>query len=582
MRRLGTTLGTASVILAGLSLAACGSGLRATTMRLERHEGEVALTDKKGKDRPIQDDLRFQDGDELGTGEKSLAGISLDDTKAVLLDEESKAEFFQGKDGDWIEIDLTEGNLFYNVKEKLKEGEEFEIHTSTMVLGIRGTSGYVTGNDDGKESMIVTDGVVHLKGTNPDTGESTEVEVPAGKKATANIYDRETGSIEFSVDEVTEADLPPLAIRALTEDDELMKRVCNDTGWNEGIISVLPKEEESLSVYKPILDMYARNLERGWAEKDDEGYDDVMDPDNASYLWQANYFDGKSLDTAGFAFIDLNGDGNAELIVASVDGAARGEITEVYTSASGELVHPLSLTDRAVTTLINDNKIFTRYNGSGAQEETVSHMTLADPYFEDEELLLFQHPFDETDNSCEYYRGEQLKEYWANISNPNYRPSVDPTISEERADELSAHYDSLAQPYSITTFADYSQNHVIGQPQNTTPTAGNSNANTSTGEGQPTAEEVQRAAEIRNQLGDDFHAKDAPDESLFGVGDEITLQYVEGPVSAYVLPDTTSTKVFEFPVTDSFTVLGVYNEDEWILINYNGQEGYISGDNIRV
>ena len=34
--------------------------------------------------------------------------------------------------------------MFFSVDEKLKEDEEFEIHTSTMVLGIRGTSGYVS------------------------------------------------------------------------------------------------------------------------------------------------------------------------------------------------------------------------------------------------------------------------------------------------------------------------------------------------------------------------------------------------------------------------------------------------------
>ena len=223
-------------------------------MRLERHEGDVSLTDKKGKDRPLKEDLRFQDGDELGTGEESLAGISLDDTKAALLDANSTAEFFQGEKGDWIEIDLTEGNLFFNVKEKLEEDEEFEIHTSNMVLGIRGTSGYVTENDAGDESIIVTDGTVHLTGTNPDTGEEKEIDVSPGNKATAHLYDSETNSIAIELEEIHEWDLPPLVLKALDEDEELKQRVLDATGWDENGLGLLNDTTWRGEYYRIMLD----------------------------------------------------------------------------------------------------------------------------------------------------------------------------------------------------------------------------------------------------------------------------------------------------------------------------------------
>ena len=36
-----------------------------------------------------------------------------------------------------------------------------------MVVGIRGTSGYVYYDDAGRESLVITDGTVHVTATNP-------------------------------------------------------------------------------------------------------------------------------------------------------------------------------------------------------------------------------------------------------------------------------------------------------------------------------------------------------------------------------------------------------------------------------
>ena len=160
-----------SLVLTSLIFTSCSDKLKATTIRLIRQEGTIELTGDDGKLRSLTDRLRFNSGDILRTRAKSLAGLSLDDAKAVLMNEDSCAEFHQEKKGKWLEIDLTEGDLFFSVDEKLKDDESFEIHTSTMVIGIRGTSGYVTADAQGRDVLIVTDGTVHVSGINPHTGE---------------------------------------------------------------------------------------------------------------------------------------------------------------------------------------------------------------------------------------------------------------------------------------------------------------------------------------------------------------------------------------------------------------------------
>ena len=195
-----------SLVLASLIFTSCSDKLKATTIRLIRQEGTIELTGDDGKLRSLTDRLRFNSGDVLRTHTKSLAGLSLDDAKAVLMNEESCAEFHQEKKGKWLEIDLTEGDLFFSVDEKLKDDENFEIHTSTMVIGIRGTSGYVTADAQGRDVLIVTEGTVHVSGINPDTGEVIEEDVSAGHQVTVYLFDRPTNSVKFHLESVAEKD----------------------------------------------------------------------------------------------------------------------------------------------------------------------------------------------------------------------------------------------------------------------------------------------------------------------------------------------------------------------------------------
>lgn len=233
--KIGIIAGIAVVVIAVavVCIVFARNGYLATTMRLLRIEGTVNLEDSKGSKKPVVENLRFQSGDALNTGADGLATIGLDDTKIVTLDHNSRAEFKKKKNQ--LELNLTKGALFFNVTEKLKSDEKFDIKTSTMTAGIRGTSGivYYDETDDLRETIAITDGVVEISATNPDTGETRTAKVEAGKQLKVYLYsDRPGESVQFEIFDIKEEDLGRFTVGLISDNDELIKKICDYTGWD--------------------------------------------------------------------------------------------------------------------------------------------------------------------------------------------------------------------------------------------------------------------------------------------------------------------------------------------------------------
>ena len=110
----------------------------ATTMRLMRFEGDISLLSDDGKTIDASEDRRLTNGNVLKTKKESLAWILLDEDRVVTLMEKSEASFTQN--GKKMYLSLDEGRLFFNIERSLEDDEELSIKTSTMVIGIRGTS----------------------------------------------------------------------------------------------------------------------------------------------------------------------------------------------------------------------------------------------------------------------------------------------------------------------------------------------------------------------------------------------------------------------------------------------------------
>ena len=192
----------------------------ASSMRLFRTEGIVFLSDDSGSPLSIRENMRLYSGNTVETASDSRAGISLDKTKTVTLDEDSSASLHS--EGKNLSLNLDSGAMYFSVSKPLDADENFEIRTSTMVLGIRGTSGYVAAVNDSESIVILTSGHALITAA---TGE--EQEIAAGQR----VVIRSTSSgAEFDVSSVTPYDFPVFLLTELAADHAMLAEADSQIG----------------------------------------------------------------------------------------------------------------------------------------------------------------------------------------------------------------------------------------------------------------------------------------------------------------------------------------------------------------
>ena len=223
---------TALALSLALLLTSCSGGASATSMHLRKTEGTVGVSDGEGKELTPKGNLGLYSGYQVGTQAESYAWIDLDRVKLTKLDQNSEIEI--AKEGKKLEIDVKAGSLFFNVTEPLDDDETLDIVTSTMIIGIRGTCGWV-----GENTAALLEGTVSVT-----TGEQ-EVTISAGEMAVL----MEDG---LEVKPLTAASIPAFVRDEIAEDEELTKAVLDTTGINIAAYSTAP--------YKDALD---RLKERG-------------------------------------------------------------------------------------------------------------------------------------------------------------------------------------------------------------------------------------------------------------------------------------------------------------------------------
>ena len=212
------------------------SRYNASSMRLLRVEGTVSVEDSNGSVKTVSKNSRFQSGDSLETGSNGIASVSLDNGKIITLEPNSRADFV--KMNDQLSMKLIRGGVFFEVTEKLKPNETFEIKTSSMTAGIRGTSGYIYYDINSRDNLVVTDGVVIVSATNPSSGETKYAEVHGGQSVSVRLYgDRKTDTVVFDVKDISKEELPLIAVEAIAADGALLSRVSESTGWDKEELS---------------------------------------------------------------------------------------------------------------------------------------------------------------------------------------------------------------------------------------------------------------------------------------------------------------------------------------------------------
>ncbi|MBQ3921243.1 MAG: FecR domain-containing protein, partial [Firmicutes bacterium] len=110
---------------------------KASTITLEKFTGTVKISNASGKSVTARTGMRLYSGYSISTETNSNAYISLDSTKALML--ESASEIKLKKSGNKIDIMLENGTVVTDISESLENDESMDIHTTNTVTGIRGT-----------------------------------------------------------------------------------------------------------------------------------------------------------------------------------------------------------------------------------------------------------------------------------------------------------------------------------------------------------------------------------------------------------------------------------------------------------
>ena len=214
-----------AALLSGFSLGSLASETAtAVDMRLEAVEGTAALYNASGKALSVRDGMKLYSGYEIQTELESYAYISLDSTKAVKLDASSHAQV--NKEGQALVIYLLSGKLFFNVSQPLADDESMEIQTSTMVTGIRGTSGYVEADDRQPHRVTILDGQVILALTEDGTPQAVSCRVRAAQRA---VITQEGDSWECDIQKLSPEDIPGFVAVEILKNSDLQERIASET-----------------------------------------------------------------------------------------------------------------------------------------------------------------------------------------------------------------------------------------------------------------------------------------------------------------------------------------------------------------
>ena len=224
-----------AVILAALmlcltALPASAATATATTMRLSKYTGAVDVASSSGRTLSKRTNMLLYNGYSVETGKKSYAWINLDNTKLAKLDAVSKVEV--RKSGKKLDVLLKSGNIFFNVSKPLEDDEVLNVRTSTMIMGIRGTSGIIRVVDRWATEIYVLDGTVQCSAADPVTGQVKTETLQAGDRAVAVAYpqDREGDKCDIILERLGTDDIGGFVLEELAQDPGLCDEIYEQTG----------------------------------------------------------------------------------------------------------------------------------------------------------------------------------------------------------------------------------------------------------------------------------------------------------------------------------------------------------------
>ena len=215
--------------------AGAANNSSAATMQLEKIQGTVTVENASGRSISTRDGMRLYDGYTIRTGAKSYAYISLDSSKALKLDASSKVEV--QKSGKKLEISVISGQLFFDVSLPLDKSESLTVRTSTMVTGIRGTSGWFTVTTPNSTQVNLLEGELTVYGTQSVEGTLPQTTITGGQSVTFAAPSSGQDTVPQPAP-ISEQSIPGFVATAVAENSQLQQRIQQETTLNVEQITV--------------------------------------------------------------------------------------------------------------------------------------------------------------------------------------------------------------------------------------------------------------------------------------------------------------------------------------------------------
>ena len=257
-RALPLLLAALMLCLTVFPAAAAGSSqsAKATTMQLMKTEGTVNVTNASGRSLTKRDNMLLYNGYHVETKAKSYAWINLDSSKLIKLDAVSEAEV--RKSGKSLELLLNSGSFFFNVSSPLKEGETLNIRTATMVVGIRGTSGWFKAVDRWSTEIYVLEGTVQCSVSDPVTGQAKEATNQSGERAVATAYPQDYAGDKCDIvqEKFEPGDIDGFVLEELAQNPELCADIFTKSGLDvmSAVEATQERREQDEQKMQDVLD----------------------------------------------------------------------------------------------------------------------------------------------------------------------------------------------------------------------------------------------------------------------------------------------------------------------------------------
>ncbi len=199
LRALALAMGMLLAAALVLGLAGCGGAQNeASSVRLARHEGELAIQDGQQKELSPAADMALYSGYRLATGPAGYGWLTLDESRLAKLDESSKLAL--QKEGKALTLELESGSLFFNIEKPLAQDESLTIRSSEMTVGVRGTCGWAEA-DGAALSLYLLTGRVELSVPAKEGGALTKT-LEAGQYAVLREDEGQIDIMGFLQEEV--------------------------------------------------------------------------------------------------------------------------------------------------------------------------------------------------------------------------------------------------------------------------------------------------------------------------------------------------------------------------------------------